>query len=173
MTPLTTQMALSTIQSEKPGCLASRAVAFPPLDKASSVCGPAHYLSQTDTGFVLVQRQGNRWRQQVWGEVLWVWPVFEGRDSRGHILSCISRKQRKAGRESSSFKEKHCCLTSLGRKFEELHPKLRAGWRGASEVWAYIVQGGQFNQLIFIKHPHAHGAYSLPFPHAEASTGLF
>lgn len=61
-------------------------------------------------------------------------PVFEGRDSRGHILSCISRKQRKAGRENSSFKEEHCCLTSLGRKFEELHPKLRAGWRGASEV---------------------------------------
>lgn len=73
MTPLTTQMALSTIQSEKPGRPASQAVAFPPLDKASSVCGPAHYLSQTDTGFVLVQRQGNRWRQQVWGEVLWVW----------------------------------------------------------------------------------------------------
>lgn len=73
MTPLTTQMALSTILSEKPGRLASRAVAFPPLDKASSVCGPAHYLSQTDTGFVLVQRQGNRWRQQVWGEVPWMW----------------------------------------------------------------------------------------------------
>lgn len=49
---------------QKPRLLAFESRAFPSSDKASSVCGRAHYLLQTDTGIVLHQRQGSRWRRE-------------------------------------------------------------------------------------------------------------
>lgn len=129
--------------ARKPGRRVSRTVLFPPLDKASSVCSIAHYLSQTDTGFVRVQRLGNRWRQQIRGEVLWVWPPSRSwawvwrEGTPMATFFCASLKQRRAGRENtSSFKGEHFCLTSLGRKSEDRGPELKA-WRGAPEVWGY------------------------------------
>lgn len=72
--------------------------------------------------------------------MLWVWlpSPQEGlclkKGTPGATFFRAPRKQRKAGQENSSLKEEHRCLTSLGRKFEELHPELKVDWRGASEV---------------------------------------
>lgn len=83
----------------------------------------------------------------------------KGRVSHGHILLRIFETKKRWVENTGNFRRKHFCLASLGRKFDEHGPELRA--REELQRDEVIIQGGQFNQLIFIKHPQARGALQL------------
>lgn len=95
----------------------------------------------------------------MWLPSLQLGLYLKGRDSYGHILLRIFETKKSWAKNTSSFKRKHFCLTSSGRKSEEYGPELRA--REELQRYEVIIQGGQFNQLISIKHPHTHGALQL------------
>lgn len=101
------------------------------------------------------------------GEVMWVWlmqniiaagrAICKGGISKARFF-CLPLKQRNFGWKTQAV------LTAVALLLNKFGQKSRKNIVSRQKLerncrrYEVIIQGGQFNQLIFIKHPHTHGA---------------